>query len=157
MNREVAEALQNLLAAKATPIEYDPEWLSPCIIFPPDADGMVLWKPSPIEPPVQFSDIPLHPDLKAFYGAFWGGTVDGHYSGETVLVRVAWNSQELAIIQAVISTQIAERLPVSIAITGSDWYFGVDNDTGKVWLCEPGHPPLRQVSSSITTFLTKIE
>jgi hypothetical protein len=45
---------------------------------------------------------------------------------------------------------------VCVAVTDSDWYFGVDNATGAVWLCEPGHPPLQEVAPSLAVFLSEV-
>jgi hypothetical protein len=60
-----------------------------------------------------------------------------------------------------LSTIRSGRLPagelVFVANTDSDWYFGVDNTTGSVWLCEPGCPPIRQVAASLAEFLAGVE
>ncbi len=159
MDREVAKTLCFLLerSGAAVPVEYDPDWPSPCIILPPDAEGMVRWQPVPMNPPARFAGIQLHPDLQMLFGSFWGGTVEGTHSGETVLMSVAWNEEELLKIRQTVLNCIAESVPVHIAGTDSDGYFGVDNKTGEVWLCEPGHPPTRKVSLSIAAFLSEIQ
>ena len=158
MSGEVAQVLYSLLerSGATVPVEYDPDWPSPCIIFPPDVEGMVRWQPVPMNPPARFEDIQLHPDLQAFFGSFWGGSVEGTHSGESVLMSVAWNQEELLKIKKSTLDCLVEGVPVSIAGTSSDWYFGVDNNTGEVWLCEPGYPPIRKVSSSIAAFLNEI-
>ena len=153
----VARALLALMErASAEPVEHDPEWPSPCEVLPPDSDGMVRWRPVPMDPPPDFAEIQLHTDIREFYGSLWGGHPGGRHSGESVSVRAAWNAEELADIRQFVAAQVAAGEPVFVANSDSDCYFGVDNATGAVWLCEPGYPPLRQVAPSLAAFLTEV-
>ena len=155
--RDVARLLLALLEAGASiPIEHDPEWPSPCEVMPPDADGMVRWRPIPMEPPATFDGIPMRPELREFYGTFWGRDGYSRHSDESAAISVAWNAAELERITANLAAQVTEGVPVCVAITDSDWYFGVDNATGAVWLCEPGCPPIREVAPSLVAFLTDL-
>jgi SecY interacting protein Syd len=110
-----------------------------------------------MEPLATFEGVPLHPDLREFYGSFWGRDGGGRHSGEVASVRIAWNAKELARITRSISAQVGQHAPICVAVTDSDWYFGVDNSTGAVWLCEPGRPPIRQVAQSLAQFLADIQ
>lgn len=155
---EVAQKLLTLLERAATePVEYDPEWPSPCIVLPADADNLVRWRPVAMEPPEGFADLPLHADVREFYGSFWGWEAGGRHSGEAVLLRIAWNADDLARIKRFLAAQLATGEPVLVANTDSDWCFAVDNDTGAVLLCEPGHPPKREVAPSLAVFLTGVQ
>jgi SecY interacting protein Syd len=155
---EVARRLLALLQrASVLPVEYDPEWPSPCAVLPPDVDNMVRWRPVTMEPPADFVDIPLHPDVREFYTSFWSGSAGGRHSGEAVLIRVAWNADELARIRQSLAAQVAVAEPIFVANTDSDWYFAVDNATGAVLLCEPGRPPIREVAPSLSAFLASVE
>lgn len=155
---EIARALLPLLErATAWPVEHDPDWPSPCVVGTPDADNMVRWRPTPMGAAADFSGIALHADLREFFGSFWGGSPGGRHSGEAVLLRIAWNAEDLARIKEIVAVQIAAGAPVFVAGTDSDWYFGVDNTTGAVWLCEPGRPPMRQVAQRLAAFLAGIE
>jgi SecY interacting protein Syd len=109
-----------------------------------------------MDPPAAFEGIPLHPDLREFYGSFWGGSAYGRHSGESVGVSVAWNPDNLARITQFIRAQVLTGESVFVANTDSDWYFGADNATGAVWLCEPGRPPIRQVAPSLAAFLAEV-
>src|SRR5262245_11365522 len=94
---EVARRLLALLQRGAAwPVEYDPAWPSPCVVLPPDADNMVRWRPVAREPAADFADIPLRPEVRELYTSFWGGSAGGRHSGEAVLLRVAWNAEDLA-------------------------------------------------------------
>ena len=81
----------------------------------------------------------------------WAGTRD-----EAVGLCVAWDAAELARIARLVREQVTVGVPVYVAHTNSDWYFGVDNSTGAVWLCEPGWPPLREVAPSLAAFLREV-
>jgi SecY interacting protein Syd len=152
----------------ALPVEHDPEWPSPCELLPPDIDGMVRWRPVPMEPPPDFADVEaaaglrLHPDVRAFYGSFWGWGGDGRHSGEPVSLRVAWNPNDLARIKRGLVEHLAvcaaHPTPptVYVANTASDWFFSVDNATGEVLLEEPGHPRLQVVAPSLARFLAEM-
>ena len=155
---EVARSLLALLErGSAVPVEHDPEWPSRCESLPADADGMVRWRPIKMEPPADFAGVHLHPDIREFYGSWWGGHVEGRHSGEAVMVDVAWNEEDLARILQDLATHVTAGEPVYVAGTDSDWYFGVDNVSGAVLLCEPGRPPIRQVASSLAAFLAGVQ
>jgi SecY interacting protein Syd len=104
-----------------------------------------------------FDGIAVHPSVRTFYGSYWGRSASGRHSGEAVELRVAWNAEDLARIVHSVGEQVAAGKPIFVGHTNSDWYFGVDNATGAVWLCEPGHPPLRQIAPSLAAFLAGIE
>ncbi|WP_167231849.1 SecY-interacting protein Syd [Massilia rubra] len=153
---EVARTLLKLLEQASQPVEYDPEWPSPCAVLPPDADNMVAWRPVAMEPSPDFSGLGLRPDIIEFYTSFWGRGWEGGHDGEAVFLTVAWNAHESAQIRASLASQAAAGEPVFIATTDSDLFFGVDNASGAVWLCEPGYPPLREVAPSLAAFLTAL-
>jgi SecY interacting protein Syd len=155
---EVTKALLELFEWSASePVEHDPEWTSPCEIMPPDTNGMIYWKPVVMAPQPDFEAIPLHSSIREFYGSLWGGTIEAECCGETVILSLAWNSDDLSRILKVIREQVVNDTPVFVANTNSDFYFGVNNKTGTVWLCEPGYPPIKQVAQSLVQFLAEIE
>ena len=166
---EVTQALLTVLErSSAELVEHDPEWTSPCELLPPDADGMVRWRPVAMESSPDFADleaaagIRLHPDIRAFYGSFWGWGGEGEHSGESVSLRVAWNPEDLDQIKQGIVEHVAvcaahpTPATVHVANTASDLYFSVDNTTGEVLLEEPGHPRLQVVAPSLSRFLTEM-
>jgi len=155
---EVAYALLRLLnRGSFLRIEHDPERPSPCELLPPDHHNMVEWRPVPMEPPAAFDGVEVHPSVREFYGSYWGGEAGGRHSGEAVCLRVAWNADELTRITSYVMSQVEAGEPVMVAYTDSDWYFGVDNATGVVWLCEPGRPAIREAASSLVAFLDGVE
>jgi SecY interacting protein Syd len=154
---EVARELLRLLQrGSAVRREHDAEWPSPCELLPPDDNGYVVWRPVPMQPPATFFGISLHPSIREFYGSYWGGRASGEHSGEAVNLMVAWNEDDLGRITNSLREHVAAGVPVLVAYTDSDWYFGVDNTTGAVWLCEPGCPPMREVAPSLAAFLVRV-
>lgn len=153
---EVARLLGNLLENSVGLVEYDPEWTSPCVVLPPDPDGMVFWRPVAMTPAADLIDIPLRPEIVEFYTSFWGRGWEGSHAGEAIMLCVSWNADELAAIKESLALHAAAAAPIPIANTYSDLYFGVDNASGAVWLCEPGYPPSRQVASSLGAFLASL-
>jgi SecY interacting protein Syd len=152
---DIAGKLLRLLErASLRAIEHDTEWTSPAEVLPPDAEGMVTWKPVAIDPTPDFEALKLHQDLVEFYGSYFGWPPEGQHSGEVAILRVPWNIQELESIKKSIALHLSEEAPVCVAVTNSDWYFGVDNVTGRVWLCEPGYPPIREVAPNLLRFLS---
>jgi SecY interacting protein Syd len=138
-------------------VEYDPDWSSPCVIIPPNSDGMVKWQPIVMNPTPAFDHIALHLSLCEFFGSFWGKSVEAEYAGEAIELRVAWNAEDRDQIMEFVREQVLAGTPVFIAHSYSDGYFGVDNVTGVVWLCEAGYPPIRPVAESLAQFLMAIE
>jgi Syd protein (SUKH-2) len=155
---EVTQALLKLLEwAASETVEYDSEWISSCGIMPPDNNGMIHWKPVLMTSQPDFGAISLHSSIREFYGSLWGGTIEAEYSGETVILSLPWNGDDLNRIIRFVRDQVAADMPVFVAQTSSDWYFGVNNKTGTVWLCEAGYPPIKQVAQSLVQFLVEIE
>jgi hypothetical protein len=153
----VAQTLKKLLENAAGLVEYDPDWTSPCVTTTPDASNMVLWRPVAISPTPDFSDIPLRPEIVEFYTSFWGWGWEGTFLGEPVMLRVAWNSDDLVTIRESLLAQASSREPIFIANTDSDLFFAVDNSSGEVWLCEPGVPSSNQAAQSLESFLATLE
>ena len=154
---EVARVLRKLLENSVGLVEYDPAWMSPCVVLPPDANNMVFWRPVAMTPASDLMDFPLRPEIVEFYTSFWGKGWEGRHFDEAVLLCVPWNADELTAIKEALALHAAAGAPIFIANTDSDIYFGVDNSSGAVWLCEPGHPPSRQVATSLEAFLASLE
>lgn len=163
----VAEALGQFLtryvAAYAPRVEFDPEWPSPCVTGEPDEEGEAGWQPMAQTDALPFGDIDIHPDTLEFYGSWWAGPVEARWENESVLLNTLWNKQEkesmLHNLREHSDGQRQAGMPrqtVPVAGTDSDFYFSVDNETGAVWLEEPGYSPLREVAPSLAAFLKSL-
>ena len=152
---------------------FDPEWRSPAEIGEPvetDEGLLINWQPTPRHPDMAADDfapleraldITIHPDIKAYYGAYWAAgleaeAVDGHVS-----LLFLWNPDDVArlnenLIGHAMSKQRAKcGMSVFFACTEpeSELFLSVDNDSGAVLLEKPGFRPIRQVAGNLAGFL----
>ena len=108
----VTEALAEFMdhTLKAYPdlrAPFDPEWRSPCEIGEPietENGPVIAWQPLARHPDAVTDDfapleraleIEIHPDIKAYYGAYWAAgleaeAVDGHVS-----LLFPWNPEDV--------------------------------------------------------------
>lgn len=141
--------------AKFEKIECTPDWPSPCVILPADNDELEHWRPAPISDKTVFDKLELRTELSEFFTSYFGKSIRANHSGETCIIHASWNQQELESTASDVSLMLSEEIPICIATTDSDLFFGACNKTGTIWLCEPGYPPIRKVSESLHDFLSE--
>ena len=152
---------------------YDPEWRSPAEIGAPietDEGPVIAWQPTARHPDTVIDDfapleraleITVHPDIKAYYGAYWAAgleaeAVDGHVS-----LLFLWNPDDVArlnenlIGHAMAKQRAKSPMSVFFACTepDSELFLSVENESGIVLLEKPGHKPVREVADSLAVFL----
>lgn len=157
---------------------FDPDWRSPCELGEPidtEQGRLIAWRPVARHPatieadfaPLERAlDISVHPDIKAYYGAYWSAgleaeAIDGHVS-----LLFLWNQEDVARLNENLlghafahgarANRRSRRAPsLFFACTEpeSDLFLSVDNDTGVVLLERPGEKPLREVAGSLAAFL----
>jgi hypothetical protein len=158
------ELLAFLQRATRYPVEYDPEWDSPCRAAEPDLENHITWRPVAMPTPTDLRTIdralggPIHPDAATFYSSFFAGPVVGTHSGHAVSLMTVWNTEDLerrlhGILEHV-GVQLREGLAptIPIANTDSDVFFSLDNDTGAVVLQDFGRTDV-VVADSLAAFL----
>lgn len=150
--------------------EYDPAWLSECQVGEADTDGMICWRPRERETAADFTgleralDVDIHPDIKSFYGGYWGSSmVLEAEEGGVTLIQV-WNHDDFdRLVENILGHAMAKqriKAPLTIFIACTDegeHILSVENTTGRVVLEEPGSPPIREVSPSLADFLDRLE
>jgi SecY interacting protein Syd len=179
MSIETREALERLLrryvedrqrVSGALPTqEHDPAWLSECQVGEPDADGMVHWRPRARDTTADFSgleralDVEIHPDIKSFYGSYWGSVMELQAEEGGVSLIQIWNDDDFdRLVENILGHAIAKqriKAPLTIFIANTDegeYMLSVDNENGRVVLEEPGSPPTREVASSLAAFLDRL-
>lgn len=178
----VTEALAEFMdhTLKAYPelqAPFDPDWRSPCELgepFETEQGTLIAWTPcrrpaataaddfAPLE---RALEMPIHPDIKAYYGAYWAAgleaeAVDGHVS-----LLFPWNPQDVErlnenLIGHALSKKVARGRPMSVFFActepESDLFLSVDNNSGAVLLERPGFKPIRQVADDLASFLTTL-
>jgi SecY interacting protein Syd len=181
---DVATALGNFVdryvAAYPELLEpFDPDWRSPCErgepFVGPSGTTLVRWRPVR-RPPFEREDgafagleralaVPIHPDIKAYYGSYWSGGLEATAADGHVSLILLWNRDDAdRLIENLIGHSLAKRrvrshFTVFFACTEpeSDLFLAIDNATGAVMLERPGYKPLRQVAGSLAEFLTGLE
>lgn len=148
---------------------FDPEWRSPCELHQ-DSDW-TYWRPIAQDPPVDFAGLEnaleheIHPDIKAYYGSYWSGTLEADSEEGQVSLIQLWNNEDFdrlianLIGHALSKRRTRSRFSVFIANTDPDTelFLSIDNETGAVLLEEPGRKPIRQVDENISAFLDRLQ
>lgn len=147
---------------------FDPEWRSPCEHH--QHDGQTFWQPNRQAEPVSFDGLanalehPIHPDICAYYGAYWSGTLEANSEEGPVSLIQLWNQEDFErLIANLIGHALNKRrsdsgFSVFFANTDpdSELFLSIDNETGFVLLEEPGKKPIREVEESIHSFLARL-
>jgi SecY interacting protein Syd len=151
-------------------VPFDAEWLSDCQENVVDRDGLVGWQPVPQNEAVDFSglehalELEIHPDIKAFYGSFWSGSLEATSEEGHVSLIQLWNSEDFdRLIENLIGHALAKkrlRQPLTIFFANTEpdleFFLSVDNDSGAVLLEEPGYPPKRKVENCLADFIKRL-
>ena len=153
---------------------YDRQWRSACEIGEPitGEDGIerILWQPVKRHPDTideDFSgledalEVAIHPDIKAYYGAYFCGGLEADAPAGHVSLILLWNNEDLTrLIENLIGHALAKqraKSPFSVFFActepESDLFLSVDNTSGAVMLERPGDKPLRQVADNLAEFL----
>lgn len=109
-------------------------------------------------------EIAIHPDIQAYYGSFWCGSIEAESEEGHVSLIQLWNPDDFdRLIQNLIGHALMKRrskqpFTVFIANTEADseLFLSIDNDSGAILLEEPGKPPLRQVEDNLVAFLNRL-
>ena len=145
-------------------MDYDPQWSSLCQF----TDGK--WKPVPQKAPVNFDGLAnalettIHPDITAYYSAFWSGTIETESEEGQVSLIQLWNQNDFdRLVENLIGHALMKRRskhPLTVffatAEPDTELFLSIDNENGHVLLEEPGRAPLRQVDENLATFLNRL-
>ena len=156
---------------------FDPAWRSPCEIGKPytrqsangaaDPGEFIRWHPVKRSLADDFPGLEnaleteIHPDIKAYYGAWWSGNLEAEAPDGHVSLILLWNPDDAGrlvenqIGHALVNRRSKSPLSLFFACTepDSNLILTVRNDTGEVLLERPGHKPLRTVAGSLAEFL----
>ena len=87
---------------------FDPEWRSPCEVgepFDSEEGRLIAWQPLPRHPDAighdfrpleQALDMEVHPDIKAYYGAYWSAGLEAEAREGHVSLLFLWNQEDIA-------------------------------------------------------------
>ena len=154
---------------------YDAQWRSPCETGAPETwpNGTVAvpWRPVPRRYAEDFAGLenaletPIHPDVKAYYGAYWSGGLEAAAQDGHVSLIFLWNQADARrLTENLIGHALAKRrarAPFSVFFActeaDSELFLSVDNASGRVLLERPGYKPLREVAQSLGEFLRALQ
>jgi len=150
---------------------FDPQWRSPCETGDPfkaaDGTDVIAWRPLRRTFADDFAglenalDVPIHEDIKAFYGSFWSGGLEATAPEGHVSLILLWNPADAQrLVENLIGHALAKRkarapLTIFFACTepDSDLFLSLDNTSGEVVVEAPGAKSVRVVAPSLTVFL----
>ncbi len=173
---QVKSSLERFInkALEVTPDRYfvsdhDPEWRSACEFH--QQDGQTHWRPIEQSKPLDFSglgnaaDAEIHPDIQAYFSAFWSGSLQGKTEEGLVSLIQLWNEEDFTrLLENLIGHLLMKnraKLPFTVFFATtepeSELFLSIENATGRILLEEPGKPPIREVDDNIINFLHRLE
>ncbi len=178
----VAEALAEFMdhTLKTYPdlqAPFDPDWRSPCEIgepFETEEGTVIAWRPTPrpaeaseedFAPLERALEMPIHPDIKAYWGAYWAAGLEAEAVEGHVSLLFPWNPQDVErlnenLIGHALAKKVAKGRSMSVFFActeaDSELFLSVDNNSGAVLLEKPGFKPVRQVAPDLASFLTTL-
>ena len=166
---DLIERTLELTGSRLLSSPFDPDWRSDCEIH--QTAGETFWRPIPQSPPVDFSGLAnaveesIHPDIENYYGSYWSGTLEAESQEGRVSLIQLWNLEDFGRLIANLVghalNKMRARHPYTVFFATTDpdseFFLSIDNDSGVVLLEEPGKPPIQEVESDISTFLTRLE
>lgn len=147
---------------------FDPDWRSECEIS--QTVDKTLWRPRAQSLAVDFSGLanavgaPIHPDICAYYGSYWAGTLEStSQEGHVSLIQL-WNTDDFdRLIGNLIGhfmTKQKMKQPFTVFFANtepdSELFLSINNESGQVLLEEPAKAPLRIVEQDLATFLKRL-
>lgn len=153
---------------------YDSQWPSTCYLEPTRANSQVQWQPQPqtgqstdamfdrMEDALGFE---LHPDIRCWYSSFWSDPLPARCDKGDLSLIFLWNEQDGErlrgnLIGHLLSKQKQKQSPtLFFACTepDGDQFISIDNNTGEIWLEQPGKPPVMKLAASLQEFIEQLE
>ncbi len=175
MNHDINTALSRLFqdafdksGRDSFSTSFDPEWRSECEIS--QSGDQTSWYPKRQEVPVNFAGLAnavganIHPDICAYYGSFWAGTLESTSQEGRVSLIQLWNHEDFDRLIANLIGHFMAKQRIKQPFTAffantepdSELFLSIDNVSGQVLLEDPSKPPLRIVEQDLATFLNRL-
>lgn len=148
-------------------VAFDPPWPSPCTDIDGNEPGetVLFWRPIERKASGLFTSIEsalemkFHPDLDAFYGAFWSNGLSVEFNDLPFNLIQIWNEEDQENLkQNLLGHAFAKRknrLPMTLfigATSGND-VICVDQESGQVVLEKPGYKAHEVLAENLEAFL----
>jgi SecY interacting protein Syd len=147
---------------------FDPDWPSPCVVAPAGA-GLCYWQPQPMPRSPAFArlgaalEVPIQPDLVAFYGARWSAALPVRFEGNDLQLLQLWSDADFDVLlsnligHALEKKRVRQPLTLFFALVDDDRFLSVDNSTGEVLLETVGRRQALGVADDLAGFLRRVE
>lgn len=146
--------------------DWDANWPSPCQVGEPDADGHIIWQPLARSEPADFIDteraleLEFHPDVKAFFSAYWSENLTAHTSRGALQLLLPWNEDDFIRLQqnlighVLMKKRLKQPVTLFFAVTDDDdFILSLDNHSGQVVLERVGLPASEVLADNLSSFL----
>jgi len=151
---------------------FDKDWPSGCYQGEPNNNGLVSWKPvrqsqhtqqmfKRLEEALGYK---IHPDIKIWYSQYWSDPLPASCSEGDLSLLFVWNEADCERLRSNLvghllnKQKLKHRPTLFFACTEPDGnqFLSIDNETGEVWLEEPGKQPQRKLANSLSDFITDL-
>ncbi|MBU2966433.1 SecY-interacting protein [Amphritea sp. 2_MG-2023] len=154
---------------------YDPEWPSDCLQSVAEPDQPVNWLPvrqpdssnscddmfDRLEQALGYS---IHLDLRTWYRRYWSEPLPATSDWGDLSLLFLWSEKDCErlrgnLVGHLLTKQKQKRPPtLFFACTEPDGekFLSIDNQTGEVWLEQPGKKPIMKLADSLALFLDKL-
>jgi SecY interacting protein Syd len=156
-------------------IEHDDDWPSPCeqsdIKEKTLPENEVYWQPITIEKSEALSfenvesalELTLHDDIKTYFTLLYSESLEAQSAEGGLSLLFSWNKadfqrlQENLIGHILMKRRLKQRETIFFAVTDEeDTIISLDNENGSVWVERVGCKPHKQLSDSLTEFISQL-
>ncbi|WP_432453866.1 SecY-interacting protein [Agarivorans sp. QJM3NY_29] len=149
-------------------LDYDEQWLSPCILSSPQQQ-QVDWHPVVRKIVADFSgietalELTLHPSIKSFYGDYYASSLVVNFQNNRIELVQPWNEQDFELLlenmigHLLMQRRLKQPPTVFIATTDDEMQIvSIDNNSGEVLLEQLGKGVERVLASTLDEFLEQL-
>ncbi|RTE64592.1 SecY-interacting protein [Amphritea opalescens] len=151
---------------------YDPEWPSDCLRGETEPDESIQWLPERqadnnnschdmfdrLEQALGYS---IHTDLRTWYSRYWSEPLPATSEWGDLSLLFLWSDKDCERLRGNLVghllTKQKQKQPATLffACTEPDGekFISIDNQTGEIWLEQPGKKPIMKLADSLALFL----
>ncbi|WP_100655900.1 SecY-interacting protein [Alteromonas flava] len=171
LNQALDEFITRFTALPNDPrTEYDPEWLSPCLLEALAPGELAQWRPVLQSQSRSFADmeqaleLALDPQLKAYFSRYYSDHIEAQApQGKLTLLQI-WNDDDAERLQqnlighVLMKRQLKQPETLFFALTDEeDFIVSVDNASGQVVLEQVGKPAQQVLAQDLAEFLATLQ
>jgi SecY interacting protein Syd len=149
-------------------------WADPAAVSPAQYGEVhaeqVAWWPVVQQEPLRFEDLErglemaLHPAVKAFYSALWGGELQVRHPRGDASLLLLWHADDFVRLQqniighVLMKRRLKQRETVFIAVTDEeDMMLSILNSSGEVYLEQTGREVSQLIAPDLASFIAQLQ